>query len=107
MASVGLTAYWLETSFRQVPLRFGVTARSLADAIAIIRAVGYSRYLPDELAGVKVTEGVTVGDVDYSHVVANMGPIAIRGMWYPFVTLGVPAWAEQRINDERHNRRDS
>jgi len=32
--------------------------------------------------------------LDQPHVVANMGPIVVRGMWYPFVAVGVPEWAE-------------
>ena len=40
--------------------------------------------------------GITVADLDQPHVAANMGPIAVRGMWYPFVAVGVPQWAEER-----------
>ena len=73
-----------------------MTAWSLDDALAIIRALDYGRYLPDDLAEVRVTEGITVAELNRPHVVANMGPIAVRGMWYPFVAVGVPRWAEER-----------
>jgi hypothetical protein len=79
------------------PLGFGVTARSLEDAISIIRALDYGRFLPDNLADLRVTEGVTIADLDQLYVVPNMGPIAVRGMWYPFTNVGVPRWAEERL----------
>jgi len=96
MANAGLTAYWIRSPVPSAPLGFGVTARSLDDALGIIRAFDYGQYLPDDVTAVHVTEGVTVAELDQPHVVANMGPIAIRGMWYPFAAVGVPQWAEHR-----------
>jgi hypothetical protein len=96
MAEAGLTAFWIKSPFPHAPLGFGVTAWSLDDALGIIAALDYGRYLPDDLAGVQVREGITVAELDQPHVVANMGPIAVRGMWYPFVAVGVPPWAEER-----------
>jgi len=86
----GLTAYWIKSPYPHAPLGFGVTAWSLDDAVAFINAFDYGRYLPDNLAGLRVTEGVMVAELDQLHVVANMGPIVVRGMWYPFVAVGVP-----------------
>jgi hypothetical protein len=99
VAVAELMAFWVKSPFPHAPL--GVTARSLDEAVAIIRALDYGRYLPDGLTGVRVTEGVTVAALDQPHVVANMGPIAVRGMWYPFVGVGVPGWAEERLNQAR------
>ncbi len=96
MADAGLTAYWITSPFPHAPLGFGVTAWSLDDALHIIAALDYRRFLPNDLAGVQVQEGITVGELDQPHVVANMGPIAVRGMWYPFVSVAVPRWAEER-----------
>jgi hypothetical protein len=96
MAEAGLTAYWIKSPLRGAPLGFGVTAWSLSDAIGIIRALDYGSYLPDDQAGVQIIKGITIGQLDHPHVVANMGPIAVRGMWYPFVAVGVPRWAEER-----------
>jgi len=48
------------------------------------------------MTGVRSTEGITVAELDQPHVVRNMGPIAVRGMWYPLVAVGVPRWAEER-----------
>ena len=97
MAVAGLTAFWVRSPLPHAPLGFGVTAWSLDDALGIIRALDYARFLPDDLAGVRVAEGVTVAELDQPHVVANMGPITVRGMWYPFVAVGFPRWAEERI----------
>jgi hypothetical protein len=96
MAEAGLTAYWIKSPFPHAPLGFGVTAWSLDDALRIIVDLDYGRYLPDDPAGVQVREGITVAELDQPHVAANMGPIAVRGMWYPFVAVGIPRWAEER-----------
>lgn len=98
MAVGALTAFRVQSPFPYAPLGFGVTAWSLGDSLAIIRAFDYGRYLPDDLAGVRVTEGVTLAGLDLLHVVPNMGPINLRGMWYPFVAVGVPRWAEERLS---------
>jgi hypothetical protein len=88
-----LTAYWIRTPFRRAPLGFGVTARSFDDAVKIMRALGYGCYLPEDLSLLDVREGVTFAELDQLNVVPNMGPIVVRGMWYPFVAVGMPAWA--------------
>ena len=85
-----LTPFWITTQDRTGPLGYGVTAWSLADALWIIRGWGYQ--IPEDAGELAVREGVAVADLDHSHVVANTGPIVIRGMWYPFVRLGVPRW---------------
>lgn len=95
---MGLTAFWINSPFPHGPLGFGVTAWSVDDALGIIRALGYGQYLPDDLAGVHVAEGVTVAELDQPHVIGKMGPIVVRGMWYPFLTVGIPQWAEERCN---------
>jgi hypothetical protein len=65
----GLTAYWIKSPLPYAPLGFGVTAHSLDDAFAIIRALNYGSYLPEDLASLIITEGVTVADLDEAHVV--------------------------------------
>ena len=88
-----LTAYWITPPSQHGPLGFGVTALSLDDAIFIIRELSYGTWLPDDLSLLKIREGVTVAKLNEPYVVANMGPIVVRGMWYPFIALGVPDWA--------------
>ena len=92
-----LTAFWIKTPFSNGPLGFGVTARSLDEALRIIHAMGYGQFLPDDREKLDVVEGVTVAKLQL-HVVRNMGPIVVRGMWYPFVAVGIPGWAESRLN---------
>lgn len=93
----GLIAYWIVSPLPHAPLAFGVTARSPADAFDIIRAFDYGRFLPDDLSTLRVTENVAIADLDQRHVVPNMGPIVTRGMSFPFVAVGVPRWAEERL----------
>jgi hypothetical protein len=82
-----LTPFWIVPSDPHGPLGFGVTAFALTDAFNIIRSFGYE--IPDDLSTLRITEGIRVADLDDSHVVRNMGPIVVRGLWYPFVRLGV------------------
>ena len=100
MAIAELIAFWITSPVPHAPVGFGVTARSLNEAVGLIRASGYGRFLPDDLAGVRVTERFTVADLEWLHVVSNMGPIALRGIWYPFVSVGVPGWAEERLTEQ-------
>jgi hypothetical protein len=92
-----LHTYWITTGDAHGPLGYGVTAWSLEDAIRIIRGFGYN--LPENPKGVRVKRGVSVADLDEPHVVKNMGPIVVRGLWYPFVWVGAPRWIEQRVLD--------
>ena len=84
-----LAAHWIVPPDPRGPLGFGVTARSLAGALKIIREAGYAGYLPDDLGSLKVNEGVRVVDLESPYVRAPMGPIVVRGLWYPFSRLGV------------------
>lgn len=92
--AAGLTAFWIVSPSSPGLLGFGVTSRSQDDALRIICALGYGSHLPDDLNDLRVTEGVKVAELDQPHVVAKMGPIDVRGMWYPFVAVGVPEWVD-------------
>jgi hypothetical protein len=95
MQDTGLIAFWIKSPYPHAPVGFGVTAWSLEDALQIIHAMGFGQYLPDDRDTVSVVAGVTVSELDQRHVAANMGPIVVRGMWYPFVTVGLPQWATE------------
>ena len=82
-----LTAFWIVPPEHHGPLGYGVTAFTLSDAITILRNLGYN--LPADLSALRVIEGIQVADLDDPHVRTNMGPIVVRGLWYPFVRLGV------------------
>jgi hypothetical protein len=68
---------------------FGVTAWSVDDAIKIVRQLGYGMWLPTDLSLVQVTSDVEVQSL-HSHVKQHMGPVVVRGLWYPFRSVGVP-----------------
>ena len=82
-----LTSYWIVTARPHDPLGYGVTAYSLDDAFQIIRDFGYE--LPEDPAMLRITEGVRVGDLQRDYVRTHMGPIVVRGLWYPFRRIGV------------------
>lgn len=92
-----LTTFWIRSPCSHAPLGFRVTARSLKDALQIIRAFGYGDFLPADGHALEVIEPVTMCVLDQHHVVPNMGPIHVRGLWYPFVAVGIPRWAEERM----------
>jgi hypothetical protein len=45
--------------------------------------------LPDDISDFKIIEGVRVADLDQKHIVPNIGPIIVRGVWYPRQKIGV------------------
>ena len=92
-----LTTFWIRSSSSHAPLGFGVTARSLEDALQIIRAFGYGDFLPADRHGLEVVQPMTISALDQNHVAPNMGPTNVRGLWYPFVAVGIPRWAEERM----------
>ena len=74
---MGLTRYWFRT--RQ-GLGFGVTAFSLQDAQALL-AQQWPASADSEVT--EVVANIDVRTLDQNHVVVNMGPSSIRGVWYP------------------------
>jgi hypothetical protein len=92
MTRSALHVFWIIPPSPHGPLGIGVTAWTLDDALHIIRGWGFGYFLPADLSTLTVREGVTVSELDQNHVVPNMGPIVVRGMWYPFLAVGVPKW---------------
>ncbi len=85
---MALTAFWIVSPARHGPLGFGVTAHSLDDALAIIRTSEYGGYLPEDVGSLRIDEGVRAADLESVYVREHMGPIVVRGIWYPFVRVG-------------------
>jgi hypothetical protein len=85
MPQIALTPFWIVAPSK--PLGFGVTAFSLVDALHIIEDAGYD--LPKDRSILRITEGIRVDDLDEHHIVPNMGPIVVRGMWFPFSKVGI------------------
>ena len=84
-----LTAYWVVPPGRYGPLGFGVTAHTFDDALEIIRSLGYGDYLPMDLGELRVIQRIRYRDVPNDHVRNHMGPIVVRGLWYPFRRVGL------------------
>ncbi len=82
-----LTAYWIVPPDPRGPLGLGVTARSLDDAMAILRAAGFGRFLPEDAGLLEITENIWHASLR-EYVRERMGPIVVRGVWYPFVRTG-------------------
>jgi len=87
MSDSALTAFWIEGPDPRGPLGYGVTAFSLADALEIVRRAGYQ--LPTDPSTLRVREGIRPADIEHRHVREHMGPSVIRGLWYPFIDVGV------------------
>jgi hypothetical protein len=87
MTDSPLISFWIVPPDKHGPLGFGVTAFSLNDAFQIIQDAGFR--LPEDRNTLQIKEGIKVSDLDHRHVVMNMGPIVVRGMWYPFLKVGV------------------
>lgn len=85
-----LTSFWIVSPNRCGPLGFGVTAFSVDEAISIIRSEGFGDYLPTNPEELQVQPNVTINQLDQGHVVPNMGPMVMRGLWYPCCNLGFP-----------------
>lgn len=86
-----LETFWV--TFPQdenLPLGIGVTAYSEEDAFALIKEQGIDQWY----AGAKkvnVTKGISIADLDQRNVVPNIGPMQLRGVWYPAANIGYGA----------------
>ena len=79
-----LISFWIKTTDLRGPLGFGVTAKSLDDAIAMLKEAGYSI----DLGTATVRENIHPHEVDEKHVALNSGPSVFRGVWYPCLNIG-------------------
>ena len=72
-----LTRFWFKTDRG---LGYGVTAKSQIDAEELLKRHGYP--LPSERV-VSVVAGVKLAALDKEEVLPNVGPLAVRGVWFP------------------------
>ena len=63
------------------PVGLGVTAFNLDDALWMLRETDYARYVASPV-GLVVREHVRFDDLP-AQVQEQMGPIVVRGVWYP------------------------
>jgi hypothetical protein len=59
---------------------YGVTAHSRSDAESLLAKYGYPA---DTQRVVEVIEGVAVSSLDEDAVLPCIGPIVVRGVWFP------------------------
>jgi hypothetical protein len=64
----------------------GVTATSESEAHALAQEAA-SRYLPVGARLLGVVPDVDVSTLDAGHVLPNIGPPVVRGVWYPRLNL--------------------
>ncbi len=82
----GLTAYWITyPEDRGFPIGQGVTAHSLGDAFRLLEEAGWDFHR--RASRVEVRQDVTRADLTVSCVLETMGPIVVRGVWYPFLGI--------------------
>jgi len=84
-----LRAFWIEGPDPGGPLGYGVTAFSLTDAFEIIERVGYR--LSRDRGDLRVHPDIKPADIVHRYVREHMGPIVVRGLWYPFIEPGAGA----------------
>jgi hypothetical protein len=83
--------YWIEFENIDLPpgikIGCGVTAYNYDDAMSLIALrVFKNKTLPKIM---KAIENVDVSDLDKNHVLPNMSPPNLRGVWFP---LGYQEW---------------
>jgi len=77
--------YWITTD-KPMSLGYGITARSVDDAEALLRLV-----LPENYAPTGITPVDDIRSLDQGYVVPNMGNLLSRGIWYPLGYEHLPA----------------
>ena len=77
---------------------YGVSAYSLADALALLHAYGYEVDPADPT--LEVRENVKLTPFEERHLGPNMGPMQLRGVWYPRHNLGDEARNAGRVRDQ-------
>lgn len=88
MSDSALTTFWIEGP-DPIGLGYGVTAFSITDAFEILARAGCR--LPDDKSTLRIRSNIKPADLDQRHVCVNIGPIVVRGVWYPFGGVGVGA----------------
>lgn len=86
MAALRLTRYWVEILFTAstpaIRRYFGITAYSWDDALALLYACpAYQADQGPQLGDIVID--VDVRTLDQGHVLPNMLPPSLRGVWFP------------------------
>ena len=85
----GLTPFWISfPDDPDFPMGFGVTGWSKEDAFQLLEEQGYDFHV--RAWSVDAKAGIATEDLA-PHVRLNMGPIVVRGVWYPCFNVGFGA----------------
>ena len=86
-----LECFWISFPMdSNLPLGIGVTAYTEADAHKLLLERGISAWFRNALQ-IVIQVGVRVHDLDQRNVVPNIGPMQLRGVWYPCMNIGFGA----------------
>ena len=86
-----LETFWITFPKDQsLPMGIGVTAYSEEDAFRLIQEQGFDQWYASAKE-IHVTAGVSIDDLVQSNVVPNIGPMQLRGVWYPAANVGYGA----------------
>lgn len=77
-----LTRYWFKT---KVGFGLGITAFTRAEADAFLAEAASVTGRNYEVA--EVIENIDIRTLDPTHVIPNMGPPNVRGVWFPCLNL--------------------
>jgi hypothetical protein len=75
--------YWVEHDDPHGPIGYGVTAFDEDDALGLLGSIGYGLCVSDRYREIK-----TVNAIPSKVARERMGPLVVRGVWYPFSNLG-------------------
>ena len=81
-----LTRFWIVPVDRNGPMGIGVTGYDIEDALEIVRNRGYA--IADRASIREVIENVQFEALP-THVQRHMGPMVVRGIWYPLAKVGL------------------
>lgn len=86
--NAGLRRYWFEFAIVEtamlpagIALGCGVTAWTAEDALRIIQTSVFGNQPMPEI--VRTVEDIDVSTLDAGHVLPNMAPPSLRGVWFP------------------------
>jgi hypothetical protein len=83
-----LETYWITFPKNpNLPMAIGVTAYSVADVFQLIEEQNISSWFTDA-SELSIRCGIRFEDIDIGHVSPNMGPMQLRGVWYPAMNIG-------------------
>jgi hypothetical protein len=90
-STTALDKFWF--SFPQdanMPFGIGVTAYSEADAYELMQERGVSDWFANAKE-IVVQKNIRIQDLSQSNIVPNIGPMQLRGVWYPCMNIGYGA----------------